>query len=364
MKKAFVPRLLALTPRLLALTLCAGAASIASAQSSSSVTLYGLLDAYVEYRTNNNATLDSRTALNSGGMNTSRWGMRGSEDLGDGLKAIFQLEGELSVDTGAGGSALFGRQANVGLDGGFGRVIVGRSYSTSYDFILPFDPMGYAPVYSWGTSAGATGARKDGMVTGVSNLVKYRGRFGGFSFGASYGFGEAAGSFSDGNTVNLGASYAAGPLALVATVEQINGVTAATGGRDKTRTAHIGASYAFGDTVKLFGALRDYSKEFAAGGDDNDSRTWWIGANWLPMPGLTLTAAYYSQDIRSSNAAATVDDPSLVVLRARYALSKRTDVYATAGYAEAKSGVVGLSRDDVTFGDNQTGVAVGIQHRF
>ncbi|MGA0609194.1 porin [Caldimonas sp. KR1-144] len=353
------------TPRLLALALAAGAASLAHAQSAPSVTLYGLLDAYVEYRTHNNAAGDSRTALNSGGMNTSRWGMRGSEDLGGGLKAIFQLEGELSLDTGAGGSSLFGRQANVGLEGGFGRVIAGRSYSTSYDFILPFDPMGYAPVYSWATSAGATGARKDGMVTGVSNLVKYRGKVGGFSFGASYGFGEQAGSFSDGHTVNLGASYAAGPLAVVATVEQINGVSdATTGARDKTRTAHIGASYAFGDTVKLFGVLRDYSKEFGAGGDDNDSRTWWIGANWLPMPGLTLTAAYYAQDIRSSNVAPTVDDPSLIVLRARYALSKRTDVYATLGYADGKDGVVGLSRDDVTFGSDQTGVAVGIQHRF
>jgi len=348
--------------RLLAVA-AASAASLAHAQSN--VTMYGLLDAYVEYRTNNNPAGDSRTALNSGGMNTSRWGMRGSEDLGDGLKAVFQLEGELSLDTGAGGSALFGRQANVGLDGGFGRVIVGRSYSTSYDFILPFDPLGYAPVYSWATSAGATGARKDGMVTGVSNLVKYRGKFGGFSVGASYGFGEAAGSFSDGNTVNLAAGYSAGPLALVATWEQINGVSdATTGMRDKTQAVHVGATYAFGNDLKLFGVLRDYSKSFAAGGADNDSRTWWIGASWLPMPALTLTAAYYAQDIRSSNAAATVDDPSMIVLRARYALSKRTDLYTTLGYADGKDGVVGLSRDDVTFGNDQTGLAVGIQHRF
>lgn len=351
--------------RLTALALAAGTLAMLApaARAQSSVTIYGLLDTYIEYRTHSNAALDSRWALNSGGMNTSRWGFRGSEDLGDGLKAVFQLEGELSLDTGAGGSALFGRQANVGLEGGWGRLVAGRSYSTSYDFLLPFDPLGYAPAYSWATSAGATGNRKDGMVTGVSNLLKYRGEFAGVRVGASYGFGEVAGSTSDAATMNLGLGYGIGGLQLVATAEQINGTTVPAGTRDRTRAWHLGASYDFG-SVKLFGVMRDYSKHFAAGGTDNDSRTWWVGASWLPIPALTLTAAYYQQDIRSSNAAPLVDDPSLLVLRARYALSKRTDLYAVAGRADAKSGVAGVSRDDVTFGDNQTGVAVGIQHRF
>ena len=348
-----------------ALGLVAGtlAALAPAAQAQSSVTLYGLLDTYVEYRTHNNAALDSRWALNSGGMNTSRWGMRGSEDLGGGLKGVFQLEGELSLDTGAGGSALFGRQANVGLEGSWGRLVAGRSYSTSYDFLIAFDPLGYAPAYSWATSAGATGNRKDGMVTGVSNLLKYRGEFAGVRVGANYGFGEVVGNTSDAATMNLGLGYGIGGLQLVATAEQINGTSTAAGARDRTRTYHLAASYDFG-TVKLFGAARDYGKSFAAGGTDNDSRTYWVGASWLPIPALTLTAAYYKQDIRSSNTAPLVDDPSLVVLRARYAHSKRTDVYAVVGRADAKSGVAGVSRDDVTFGDNQTGVGFGIQHRF
>lgn len=344
---------------ILAAMLAAGAAP---AFAQSSVTLYGLLDTYFEYRNNHNATQDSRWALNSGGMNTSRWGLRGNEDLGGGLKTIFQLEGELSLDTGAGGSSLFGRQAYVGLEGDFGRVVVGRSYSTSYDFIIGFDPMGYAPAYSWATSAGATGARKDGMVTGVSNLVKYRGEFAGVRVGASYGFGEVAGQTSDAATYNFGLGYTVGGLSLVGTWERINGTTAA-GARDRTQTYHVGASYNFG-SVKLFGALRNYDKSFAVGGSDNKSRTGWIGASYLPIPALTLTAAYYKQDIRSSNVAPAVDDPSLLVLRARYALSKRTDVYAVAGYADAKDGVVGVSRDDVAFGDTQAGVGFGIQHRF
>lgn len=340
-----------------------GAAAVQPARAQSSVTLYGLLDTYVEYRTNNNAALDSRWALNSGGMNTSRWGFRGTEDLGGGLKALFNLEGELSLDTGAGGSSLFSRQATVGLEGSHGRLLAGRSYSTSYDFILPFDPLGYAPAYSWATSAGATGARKDGMVTGLSNQLKYRGDFGGFRVGASYGFGEAAGSTSDGATINLGLQYKIGGLALVTTYERINGVAVASGDRDRTTAVHVGASYEI-SSVKLFAVMRDYERDFAVPGVDNRSRTSWVGVNYKPIDPLTLTAVVYFQDIRSSNAAPLVDDPRLVVLRARYALSKRTDLYAVAGRADAKNGVVGVSRDDVTFGDNQTGVAVGIQHRF
>ena len=339
-----------------------GLCSAAQAQATGSATVYGLMDSYLEYRTHNSASGKAGKVLNSGGMNTSRWGLRGTEDLGTGLKVVFQLESEIALDTGNAGSAFWGRQANVGLDGRFGRVVMGRSYSTTYDFILPFDPMGYAPVYSWATSAGATGGRKDGMVTGVSNLVKYRGEVGGLRVGATYGFGESEGPVSDRATAVLAASYTWGGLSGVITAEQINGTTVATG-RDQTRTYHVGGSYDFGK-VKLYGVLRRYDKAFGIGGADNTSRTAWAGVSYQATPALTLAAAYYRQGIRSSNTPAGVGGPSLVSLRARYGLSKRTDLYAMLGFADAKAGVVGLSRDDVAFGSSQTGVAAGIQHRF
>lgn len=346
----------ALSPLLLGV-----AASAAHAQSS--VTLYGIVDAYAEYRTDSNANGDARWNLNSGGMNTSRWGMRGTEDLGGGLKALFQLESEIQVDTGAGGSALFGRQANVGLEGTYGRLLLGRSYSTAYDFLLPFDPMGYAPNYSWATSAGATGGRADGMITGVSNLVKYRGEFGPFKVGASYGFGETSDDIKDNATAIVAVSYNAGPLGLVVVADQRNSTQAADGQKLGTRTYHLGASYEIGP-VELFAVGRDYSRGFSGGGADNDSRTYWVGAVYKATSALTLTAAYYAQDIRSSNGPTTIEDPSLIVLRARQALSKRTSLYATLGHARADEGTVGVSRDDVGFDDTQSGLSVGIQHRF
>lgn len=116
----------------------AALAAAGSAHAQGSVTLYGLIDTYVEHRNHVNATGDAvwllgtpAGATGSGGMNTSRWGMRGSEDLGGGLTAIFNLEGELSPDTGAGNANPFSRQAWVGLEGGFGRLLAGRSYTTT-----------------------------------------------------------------------------------------------------------------------------------------------------------------------------------------------------------------------------------------
>lgn len=94
----------------------------ATVRAQSSVTLYGLVDVGVEYASHASATGGSVKRLTSGGQNTSRWGLRGSEDLGGGLKALFQLESGIVIDTGANDSQLFRRQANVGLEGRFGRL--------------------------------------------------------------------------------------------------------------------------------------------------------------------------------------------------------------------------------------------------
>lgn len=354
----------------------AALAAAGSAHAQGSVTLYGLIDTYVEHRNHVNATGDAvwllgtpAGATGSGGMNTSRWGMRGSEDLGGGLTAIFNLEGELSPDTGAGNANPFSRQAWVGLEGGFGRLLAGRSYTTTYDFILPFDPLGYAPIASWGTAGTTSGGRADGMITGLSNQLKYRYTLGGFRLGASYGFGEQATSASDSATYNLAVGYTVGGLGLVATAERQNGNTTTTApiGRNKRTAVHLGASYEIGP-VKFFAVARDYKLDPIAAGPDNKSTTYWVGAAYKITVPLTLTLAYYKQDIKDGVRAGTTDvpgsDPSLAVLRARYAMSKRTDVYAVASYAAAKRAVVGISRDDAGFDDNQTSMAVGIQHRF
>ncbi|WP_157265006.1 porin [Azohydromonas aeria] len=345
----------------------------AAVHAQSSVQLYGLVDAGIEYVNHAGPTGDSVTRLTSGGMNTSRWGIRGSEDLGSGLKAIFQLESGIQIDTGSvDGSAgsLFRRQANVGLEGGFGRLIAGRSYTTAYDFVLPFDPMGYAPVYSWATASNATSAIANttafGMTTASDNLLKYSKRFGnGVSVGASYGFGEVAGSTSTGRKYAVAAGYTSGPIGVAATYERNHfGTSDAPANRDTV--AHLGASWQINNAIALKGAYRYYKRDTAAGGELRGD-TAWAGVNWQVTPAVGLTAAVYRLNVKDAPAGVEDADPTLIVLRAKYSLSKRTDLYATVGHARSKNDqLVGLSRDLSPQGssDTQTGTMIGVQHRF
>jgi predicted porin len=316
---------------LLALPALMAAAGLAHADSN--VTIYGIMDAGVEYVTNSNAAKDHLFREVSGAMNTSRLGFRGTEDLGDGLKGVFQLEGGIKLNNGASDGDLFGRQANVGLEGGFGRLVAGRSFSTTYDFVLPFDPMGYSANYSWVTSGNATGARKDGMITGTSNMLKYSVESNGFKFGATYGFGNVAGSSSDSARYALGVGYANGPFAVTANWDQANGTV-------------------------------NYKQTLASGAADKKSAMYWGGASYQVTPTSTIIGALYYQDLKNLPDG-TDADPRMISLRYKYALSKRTDLYTSVARANAKNGkLVGISRDDAGFDSSQTGITLGMQHRF
>lgn len=334
---------------------------MASAQSG--VTVYGLLDTGVEYL--NHAGEGGVVRMSSGAMNSSRIGFRGKEDLGGGLQAIFQLENGFRLDSGAfdDASQLFNRQSVVGLEGRFGRVVAGRSFSTTYDFLLPFDPMAYSAHYSWVTSAGATGDRKDGMPTAISNLIKYRGDSGGFRFGAMAGLGESAGSAADSARYGVGLGYGIGPLSLAATYDRVNGRAAMTGAPyDRTATVHLAGSYAASDALKFMLGYRHYKKTPASGAADLRSDFIWGGGSYKLAAAWTLIGAFYYQNQKNL---ARDADPVMYALRLKYALSGRTDLYVSGAYAKAKNGLpVGLSRESIGSGDSQAGVTLGMQHRF
>lgn len=348
----------------LALAVLAALSLNNSAHAQNSVQVYGLIDAGVERVNHAGPEGGSLVRVVSGGKNTSRWGLRGSEDLGGGLKAVFNLEGGILMDTGASDGPIFKRQANVGLEGGFGRVIVGRSFTTTYDLLIRFDPMGFAPNYSWATGGGATGPSKYGMTTSFDNLVKYTGRSGSFTWGASVGLGERAGDAAGGRKLALGAAWSARGLGLMAAHEQVNGdALAATARRDKTTASHLAASYETGPWRYQAG-LRSYQlAPGAAAAPELRGDTFWGGLTWAAGK-LSLTGAVYHIDTRPLPAAADAD-PTMLVARAMYSLSKRTTLYLSAAHARAGEGqLVGLSRDDPGFGSTQTGITAGIQHRF
>ncbi|WP_109370467.1 MULTISPECIES: porin [unclassified Massilia] len=347
-----------------AASLTAGTLASGSALAQSNTDVYGIIDVLLGPTTNITKDKGTTWRVSASGMNTSRLGFRGSEDLGDGLKAVYQLEMGIAPDTGTADNPLFKRQANVGLEGSFGRLVLGRSFTSVYDFMLAYDPMGYAPFYSWVPTGNASGASKYGMTTGFDNMVKYTGKFGNFSIGLNYGAGEQSSTIGDSAKGAVALNYASGPYAVAATYERINGNKTATGVRDETTAWHLGALYNSGG-LKLQGGARDYRLESAKPlTADLRARLYWAGASYLVAPRVTLTGAVYYQDVRKVPAN-TDADPIMVVLRARYALSKRTDLYTVAAYAKARhEQLVSLSRDEAGYGSNMSNLSVGIQHRF
>lgn len=355
--------------QILAAAIAAVVCGAASAQSN--VEIYGLMDVGLEHVTNANASGDGVTKVTTGGSNNSRLGFRGTEDLGNGLKAVYNLEAGILADTGASDGPLFRRQSNVGLQGSFGRVVLGRSFTAVYDFINPFDPMGYAPRYSWGPSGNGTLSNKYGMTTAFDNMVKYSGEFGALKVGASFGAGEVPGSEADGRKLAAAAAYDFGPLRFALTGERVNGISNATGARSVNKVYHAAAGYKLTNDVDVKLVYRNY-KLSPATGTEVRADTWWTGANYKLTPAVTLIGAVYYENIKAGvKPVDTQSDPMMFVLSARYAFSKRTFGYATAAHVKAKNGgLAGLTRDNTEdggttgFSDRQTGLVLGVQHRF
>ncbi|HOI51982.1 MAG TPA: porin, partial [Azonexus sp.] len=107
------------------------------AQAQSNVTIFGLLDVNLAQERANGL---KRNALDTSELNGSRLGFKGSEDMGNGLKAIFMLESAVAIDTGT--STGFTRQSYLGLEGSFGRVTFGRQYSPAFVAIDPYEATG------------------------------------------------------------------------------------------------------------------------------------------------------------------------------------------------------------------------------
>jgi predicted porin len=259
---------------------------------------------------------------------------------------------------------LFDRRATVGLKSKkWGQVILGRTFTTTYDYMLPFDPMGYAPNYSWATSATATGGRKDGLFSRSANAVRYDGEYTGVKFGAMYGFGNVPGSMKSSSKYDFGLGYERGAFAAVATFDRQNGAGDSVTPADSTnyiQGIHAGASYDFG-TAKVMAGYRNFRRAFNTTAAALRSDTYWLGGSYEFTPAFTLIGAVYHQDIKDASDA----DPTLFSVRGNYSLSKRTTLYVSGGYAMAKHDQkVSLSRDLVGAADTQAGVTAGIQHRF
>jgi predicted porin len=349
------------------------------AYAQSSVTLYGVADVGIEYN-NHAGTGENIYRMSSGNQSGSRWGLRGVEDLGGGLKGVFVLESGFNLDQGtsAQGSRLFGRNAYVGLQSQYGALLLGRQQTSFYDFGLIYDPMAISTRYGLTSIAPEFASRAD-------NAVKYVGTFGGLTANAFYSFrsdgSEVAGRNVFGREFGALLSYAAGPFGIGAAYDELNVGTVANQA-PKLRRATIAGTYAFGP-AKVFAGYRwgkGYSGAALPGATGTNaagasSNVYWAGLAYQLTPAFSLSGAAYYQDFRNNGA-----DPWQFVLTGDYALSKRTDLYTSLSYVKNKDGsalsvgdgytttgvggTAGTTGAPVAPGKNQFGAVVGVRHKF
>jgi predicted porin len=385
---------------LLALAALGAFAGVAHAQSS--VTLYGIID--VGINMNTNAGGSHKYDMSSGVMQGSRFGLRGTEDLGGGLKAIFVLENGFDVTNGrlGQGGLMFGRQAYVGLSSQFGTVTLGRQYDSVVDYVGPFEVGD-----QWGGYIAAHPGDIDNFNNAyrTNNTIKYTSaNYNGLTFGGTYSLGGVAGNVTQNQIWSLGAGYNNGPLALG--VGYLNARTPAAsggifnnGGTALAPAAAVGspvyAGFTSANTYQVIGAGGSYTfgaatlgltysnirfgnlgKTFASpfAGQSATFNNGEINFKYQLTPALLVGAAYdYTRG-------AEIDGSSRAqyhqgALGVDYFLSKRTDVYIVGVYqhalgetvtaagsvVDATAGINGLTGSS---GNNQFTARVGIRHKF
>jgi predicted porin len=368
-----------------------------AAHAQSSVTLYGVIDAGVNYISNvKNATGGSshQFSYGDGVAQGSRFGLRGSEDLGGGLKAIFVLENGFNSGNGTAGQggAMFGRQAFVGLTkDNIGSLTFGRQYSFSTDVL--------GGLYSTGgnTVSGNWAYHNNDVdqltSSRINNSVKFQSvNFSGFTFGGLYGFSNttsfagapSTASTSSSRAYSFGANYGYGPFSLGAAYTNINYPGSATPAFSTTianvpqttlqnlRSFGVGGRYIVGPAT--FWALWTNTLLSPIAGSSTLYNAYEAGGKYAFTPALSGALGYtYSRTSGSQTAHWNQVNASV-----DYALSKRTDVYGLVSYQDASGTLANGTKVQAQIGDSgssifqpsgtgsqdQVAVRVGIRHKF
>ena len=338
--------------RLSAVAIAALLSQVGAAQAQSSVTLYGAigLDVISATHVYNGTKSGTVMKIDDNAIVNSRFGIKGVEDLGGGLKTIFDLESSINPDTGGVRSAFWNRNAFVGLSGDFGTVKLGHQWNVADDYMCGYFVCAYyAPFLMSGFYA---------LSDYYDNAIKYTSpNIGGFEGAAYYSAGEKAGMRSAGQKTQLAANYAAGAFAVGLVAFSEKNPTGATEGN----TMYAGgASYDFGVLKARLGVASSkvhYATPFKATLID-------AGID-VPVTAAFSTALdYVKKDVKDSP-----DDTYFMRGRANYALSKRTSLNFNLIYLKNKGNAnfafitegQGFSGEA---GQKQTIVTAGITHSF
>lgn len=380
------------------------------------VQLYGVVDTGFQYLNADSdvATKDSvnKFSMESGMQSGSRFGLKGTEDLGNGVTVGFILENQFSSDTGAlkNEDSFFHREASLFLEGGFGKVAFGRMGSINGG---TSSWAKYGVMSAFGTSWGNFSAQAGNWAVGGGlwdNMIAYETpSFAGFKVFAQYGMGNTLSDTyvnADGVTVDktwgtenesssdryyaIGASYTNGPLNLYFAVDSINYSSASLdtttgelkyGDKDDSLTVTLGGNYDF-EVVKLFAGAQyfDEVKLSKLNGAVNYDSTftnsfagtvkgWSVGVSGsIPVAGgqVLVGAAYLDAEAADSIKTDGVKDDELsrwiVSAGYDYPLSKRTNVYGVVTYNQDSLDYGTAHKDDTD--PYVFGVMVGLRHKF
>ena len=308
------------------------AAISGAAQAQSNVTIYGVVDMAFQAESNG---AGKKYAIDSGEQSGSRLGFKGTEDLGGGLKAIFDIEAGILADSGASqGGLTFGRQSWVGLTGDFGTVKAGRQYTPQFYFFDAVDPfdLGF-------TSGNAGKSTSTGGVFGflsasawrVNNSISYQTNdISGFSAMALYSAGngsaitstttctgEVAGDHTACRAMGLSGQYAAGPLYIGAVYYVQDNTSDAS-----LKSSMVGATYDFGVAKAAFGYSKDSGVDNSNNSVDQKGYMFGVTVPVTPADSILATAARLKDDVAGGNS-------TQYAIGATHALSKRTNLYGS-----------------------------------
>jgi len=299
-------------------------AGVAGAQTA---VLYGLLDASASNV--KPVGIDAHTQqLDNGNLQRSFIGIRGSEDLGGGLRAVFRVESYLRVDTGesgrSAGDAFWAREASVGLSGSFGTTVLGRTPTPLWLAATSFNPfgesVGFSPAvrqYFGGTMLGDS--RWNNSISYTNNARDpLRVVF-------SANNDETTPGGSNGHNLGLSVAYITGPFAATVVAERVsNSAEPLPPGFDRQTVLHAAATYDF-QFLRVYGQIGRIKTEAT---EDSRTTSYQLGAA-VPFGTSLILAAYGRQHVSAPTKATTNQIASLAY---DYFLSKSTDIYIAALY--------------------------------
>lgn len=341
----------------------------AAAQTTSSLQIYGIIDLGLEVNNSGAGGAGRNVLVNSGNMSANRLGFRGIEDLGGGLKAVFNLEMGINVDTGAlvnlpdQPGALFARRSVVGLQGAFGELYLGRDYTPGFWTLVQTDRFRYGMPGTVSTPSLISMTRASNGIFYVTPTI------GGLTGRMAIAFGQegATPAKDQGRAYGLSVDYRNGEVFLSAAAQQRRDLVPGSTTRTTAfKESGLGGEYRLSGWTFSVGHWRTDPVTATAGAVDK-SRASWLGTG-LSVGAGQITVQVTRTDVnsvaRASGRAFTYG------VAYAHSLSKRTTLYAGVGGVKNNEDArlplnTGSQRvGGAVFGADPRAVVAGMRHSF